>query len=122
MVLPLVHTTHYNPEYFPEPSKFLPDRFLDSYEPKVDRYAWRPFERGPRTCMGQELAMEDMRVVLLFTVRWFDFEPIITNKAEKPRASFSDWDTKIGDMAFQVTQFTAAPRGPVPMKVRLRGR
>jgi len=72
--------------------------------------------------MGQELAMEDMRVVLLFTVRWFDFEPIITNKAEKPRASFSDWDTKIGDMAFQVTKFTAAPRGPVPMKVRLRGR
>ncbi len=32
-----------------------------------------PFELGSRACMGRALAMDEMRVVLLLTVRWFDF-------------------------------------------------
>jgi cytochrome P450 len=35
--------------------------------------AWRPFERGPRGCIGQELAMLEARLVLVMAVRRYDF-------------------------------------------------
>lgn len=38
--------------------------------------AWRPFERGPRNCIGQELANIEARVILALTVRRYDFEKV----------------------------------------------
>jgi len=38
--------------------------------------AWRPFERGPRNCIGQELANFELRVILAMAVRRFDFEKV----------------------------------------------
>jgi cytochrome P450 len=35
--------------------------------------AWRPFERGPRNCIGQELANIEARVILASVVRQYDF-------------------------------------------------
>lgn len=35
--------------------------------------AWRPFERGPRNCIGQELANIEARVILACCVRRYDF-------------------------------------------------
>lgn len=35
--------------------------------------AWRPFERGPRNCIGQELANIEARVILACVVRRYDF-------------------------------------------------
>lgn len=35
--------------------------------------AWRPFERGPRNCIGQELANLEARVILACAVRRYEF-------------------------------------------------
>jgi cytochrome P450 len=35
--------------------------------------AWRPFERGPRNCIGQELANIEARVILACVMRRYDF-------------------------------------------------
>jgi len=35
--------------------------------------AWRPFERGPRNCIGQELANIEARIIIVRAVRQFDF-------------------------------------------------
>lgn len=35
--------------------------------------AWRPFERGPRNCIGQELANLEARVILAVAARRYDF-------------------------------------------------
>lgn len=40
---------------------------------KVPASAWRPFERGPRNCIGQELANLEARVILACAVRRYDF-------------------------------------------------
>jgi len=40
---------------------------------KIPPSAWRPFERGPRNCIGQELANIEARVILALTVRRYDF-------------------------------------------------
>ena len=68
--------THHNPRYWARSEAFLPERFLvpegdELYPPK---HAWRPFERGPRNCIGQELALTEIRVMLVLTIREFDFK------------------------------------------------
>ncbi|KAF1841638.1 cytochrome P450 [Cucurbitaria berberidis CBS 394.84] len=51
---------------------FRPERFLPENADKIPLNAWRPFEKGPRNCIGQELALVEMKVVLALTVREFD--------------------------------------------------
>ncbi|KAI9723680.1 MAG: hypothetical protein M1812_000980 [Candelaria pacifica] len=59
----------------PDAKEFKPERWL---EPTFDvpPTAYRPFERGPRNCIGQELALLEFRVLLALTARRFDFEKV----------------------------------------------
>ncbi|KAE8146525.1 cytochrome P450 [Aspergillus avenaceus] len=63
--------------YGPTKDEFLPERWLDTGDSnatdQIPPSAWRAFERGPRNCIGQELAMMEARVVLACVVRRFDF-------------------------------------------------
>jgi len=43
---------------------------------KIPPSAWRPFERGPRSCLGQDLAILEARVVLALVARHFEFEKV----------------------------------------------
>lgn len=65
-----------NPKYFVDPDDFRPERWLA--EPGDALYplkgAWRPFEFGPRTCIGQPLAILEMKIVLLMVARSFEIE------------------------------------------------
>jgi cytochrome P450 len=77
-----IHTIHRRPDLFPSPDEFIPERFLEQEIPKD---AWRPFEKGPRSCIGQELALLEMKTVLALTIR--DFEV---------RSAYEEWDRKMG--------------------------
>ncbi|KEF56530.1 uncharacterized protein A1O9_06717 [Exophiala aquamarina CBS 119918] len=56
---------------------FRPERWLDEeYVAKLPTGAWRPFERGPRNCIGQELALLEAKVALCALVRGFDFHKV----------------------------------------------
>jgi cytochrome P450 len=60
----LVHCAyllHRNPEYYPEPLAFRPERFDGD---PVDQYLWGPFGGGTRTCVGRGYALAQMRVIL----------------------------------------------------------
>ncbi|KAH8680807.1 cytochrome P450 [Xylariales sp. PMI_506] len=112
------HNMHYNEKYFPEPKKFNPDRFMVE-EPTFPRNAYRPFERGVRSCLGQALAMDEMKIMLLLIIRWFNFELRDQGVIEKPVLGFTDLHSKLGRHAYQSWAYTAAPNGPVNMKVSL---
>ncbi|KAF2627826.1 cytochrome P450, partial [Macroventuria anomochaeta] len=115
LILPMQHTMHMNPEIFPNPKAFDPDRFARE---DFVRHAWRPFERGPRACLGQPLAMDEMKIILLLTVRDFDFTCVDLKPNKTPRVLWTDLDLTFGDRAFQEYVFEAKPRDHMPMSVK----
>jgi len=59
---PAIRTIHRRADLYPEPGRFLPERFLGADPP--DTYAWIPFGGGARRCLGASFALMEMRVVL----------------------------------------------------------
>ena len=64
-VLPSVYLAQQRPEAFPEPERFLPDRFLGK---KSSPYEWFPFGGGIRRCVGMAFALYEMKMVLAATL------------------------------------------------------
>ncbi len=59
--------THRNPQYFPEPETFNPDRWAGDFAKSLPPGVYFPFGGGPRVCIGQGFAMMEA-VLLLATV------------------------------------------------------
>jgi beta-ring hydroxylase len=55
-----VQGVHHNPEYWPEPLVYRPDRFMQPPAP----FTFLPFIDGPRMCLGQYLSLLESKVVL----------------------------------------------------------
>jgi cytochrome P450 family 135 len=60
-VVPSIYLVHRRPDLYPEPERFLPERFL-SRPPGT--YTWIPFGGGVRRCLGGAFAQFEMEVVL----------------------------------------------------------
>ena len=63
VVAPCIQLVHRRPEIYPEPARFLPERFLGP-EPQGGTYTWIPFGGGVRRCLGAAFAIMELRVVL----------------------------------------------------------
>jgi cytochrome P450 len=118
---------HHHPHVWPRVSEFLPERWL--VDPGHELYprdgAFRVFEHGPRNCIGQNLALIELRVVLALTIRSFNIRP-----------AYDEWDSirpqsllervgltkKIpgfvdGDRAYQVEKGAGHPAEGYPCRV-----
>ncbi|KAF2895106.1 hypothetical protein ILUMI_11068 [Ignelater luminosus] len=61
-----------DPEYFPEPEKFDPERF--SVENKnIRHFTHIPFGEGPRMCIGNRFALMQIKALLMVVLRNFKF-------------------------------------------------
>ena len=55
---------------------FVPERWLGDASGHVPAAAWRPFERGPRGCIGQEFAMIEIRIIIAAVAHRFDLNKV----------------------------------------------
>lgn len=84
-----VWAIHHNPAVWPDPYRFDPGRFESKSadagshgeRESETRYAHLPFGGGPRSCIGQYLAMAEMIVAIAAVVRAFHLESLVDEPA-----------------------------------------
>jgi cytochrome P450 len=60
-LVPNGYLIHHDPDIYPDPYAFRPERFLDE---QPGTYTWIPFGGGRRRCLGSSFAMLEMKLVL----------------------------------------------------------
>nr|CAI5833644.1 unnamed protein product [Callosobruchus analis] len=73
-VICLIYSVHHNPKYFPDPEKFLPERFLNS---DIKPYTHIPFSAGPRNCIGKKFAILQIKSCVSKILRHFKLLPSV---------------------------------------------
>jgi len=113
------HAVQHDPLFWPQPDAFVPERWLTDPEDPLHpvKGAWRPFEHGPRACIGVELSMIELKIVIALVVRSFNIE-----------AAYGELDvqsanrktkTVDGERAYQVGM--GQPNGNLPCRVSKAG-
>ncbi|XP_061270866.1 thromboxane-A synthase isoform X1 [Bos javanicus] len=69
-----VGALHYNPEHWPNPENFNPERFTAEAQQRRRPYTYLPFGAGPRSCLGVRLGLLELKLTLLHILRKFRFE------------------------------------------------
>ncbi|MGN6607585.1 MAG: cytochrome P450 [Jatrophihabitans sp.] len=67
-----IYLMHNDPQLFPNPERFDPDRFVGA---RPDTYQWIPFGGGVRRCIGAAFASMEMDVTLRTVLRELTLEP-----------------------------------------------
>jgi cytochrome P450 len=96
-----IFTMHRRPDYFPDPERFDPDRFLPEAEASQRRGIYMPFGGGARICIGNHFALMAGQIILATFVQRMRFEAL--SATVEPE-----------------TLVTLRPVGGVPMRVHRR--
>jgi cytochrome P450 len=81
-IMVCIQGVHHNPEYWPEPLVYKPERFLEPIAP----YTFLPFVEGPRMCLGQYLSLLETKIVLAMVLATYKFELTNPDDAGKKHA------------------------------------
>lgn len=115
------HGVHHNPLCWPRVDELIPERFLNDDPERDDelrplKNAWRPFEFGPRACIGTELALVELKVVLALTAREFELAEAYRerDRINKPIGV----KAVNGERAYQIQLGSAHPVNGFPARIR----
>ncbi|XP_044255032.1 cytochrome P450 6A1-like [Tribolium madens] len=73
---------HNDPEYYPNPEKFDPDRFSEDNVKARHGFTWLPFGEGPRICIGLRFGLLQSKVGLTAILKHYEIK--LSNKTKLP--------------------------------------
>ncbi|XP_074032205.1 cytochrome P450 6k1 isoform X1 [Leptinotarsa decemlineata] len=99
-----VYAVQTDPQNYPEPEKYIPERFSPDNPERVKPFSWLPFGGGPRMCLGVKFATVSIKSAIANIIYNFEVELI-------------DHDTN--EMEFHPRAFTTAPKTmTLPLRFR----
>lgn len=125
MVWPVSYALHCSSDLWPSPTAFIPERWLAKEgDPLFPiKGAWRPFEFGPRHCIGTELAMIEMKIMMALMLRSFDLKAAyeeLDAKDAKDGVKMGLRTTPDGERAYQTRLALGKPVDGMPVRVMKR--
>ncbi|XP_063090254.1 cytochrome P450 3A9-like [Cavia porcellus] len=69
------YALHLDPENWPEPKEFRPERFSKKNKDLINPYVYLPFGNGPRNCIGMRFALMNMKLAVIRLLQNFSFQP-----------------------------------------------
>lgn len=119
-VINLAAGLHYDTKTWGEDAlQFRPERFFS----KTPDGAWVPFSKGIRNCIGQELAMIEMRIVCAVMFAHFDLT-LCFDEVEKLKGDGSQFPSdpsglqEVWGCEMYQSHFSAKPREGLPVRVK----
>jgi cytochrome P450 len=120
VIMTNAHSIHYDPNIYPQPTAFQPERWLGQNKTHPGVGYFRPFGGDGRWCAGQNLAMYILKVIMVMTIGDYAFECADLKPNREPRTWHTDIDATFGDIAFQQLGLEGRPRDGMMMTVRKR--
>ncbi|XP_077284908.1 cytochrome P450 9e2-like [Arctopsyche grandis] len=72
-----INSIHMNPEYWPNPTKFDPERFSEENKRNIKSQTFLPFGSGPRNCIGARFALMEIKALIFHFLAKFEFNPCV---------------------------------------------
>ncbi|KAL3066707.1 hypothetical protein OYC64_016617 [Pagothenia borchgrevinki] len=73
LVMVPVYALHRDPELWPEPEEFRPDRFSKQNKQSINPYTYLPFGLGPRNCIGMRFALVLIKLAMVEVLQNYSF-------------------------------------------------
>ncbi|CAG2173314.1 unnamed protein product, partial [Oppiella nova] len=68
-----IQSLHHNPEYYPNPDRWDPERFMPENRDQMTPYTYMPFGTGPRNCVGMRFALMEAKTAVAHLVHKYRF-------------------------------------------------
>ena len=104
-----VYLVHNDPDVYPDPEVFRPERFLDGIK---NKRAWIPFGGGVRRCLGASFAQLEMKITLRTVFSELELEAVDRDPEAAVRKRFTFVPRDSTRVRSRPRSHAATPAGP----------